>query len=124
MVTPDQVRWMVCKGASELLRDIEEELGDQAPAVRQGLKRLLCDYFSSDGGCLGKLGKTISPVACGIRNANGLKVRWIYPGCGKSGGLRLAVLAYCDERLVKFAGAWRRKTDPSDDDMATAFSDA
>ncbi|MCB9872264.1 MAG: hypothetical protein H6837_20585 [Planctomycetes bacterium] len=57
----------------------------------------------------------------GVPNAKGLKVRFGYPGCGKSGGLRLAVLAYCSDHLVKIAGAWIRREDPDDDDLDDAF---
>jgi hypothetical protein len=54
----------------------------------------------------------------------GLKVRWAIPGQRKSGGLRLAVVAYCDKKHVKLAGAWIRKTDPSDAEFAESTSAA
>jgi hypothetical protein len=53
-----------------------------------------------------------------------LKVRWGVPGCGKSGGLRLAVVVYCDQKRVKLAGAWNRSSDPSDSDFEEATRDA
>ncbi|MBK9386935.1 MAG: hypothetical protein IPN34_19140 [Planctomycetes bacterium] len=50
-----------------------------------------------------------------------LKVRWGLSGSGKSGGLRLAIVVYCDARLVKLVGAWRRRADPGDDEFEDAF---
>lgn len=50
-----------------------------------------------------------------------LKVRWGLPGMGKSGGLRLAVVAYCESREVVIAGAFLRSDDPDD---ATFFAAA
>jgi hypothetical protein len=46
------------------------------------------------------------------RNSAGgkiLKMRWGRPGCGKSGGMRLAIVAYCAKRIVVLApcvSAW------------------
>jgi len=85
------------------------------------LREFLCDYFSAHDSCIEKQGKSISPVKCGIPKAKGLKVRFGYPGCGKSGGLRLAVLAYCENKHVRIAGAWERKEDPGSDDLDRAF---
>ncbi len=52
-----------------------------------------------------------------------LKVRWAYPGCGKSGSLRLVVVAYCEEKRVHIAQAFDRRENPSDDDITDAVSD-
>ena len=42
---------------------------------------------------------------------------------GKSGSLRLVVVAYCDEKRVHIAQAFRRSDNPSDDDVRDAVED-
>jgi len=85
------------------------------------LKAFLCDYFTSKDACHVKQGTSISPVRCEVQQAKGLKVRFGFPGCGKSGGLRLAVLAFCETKQVKIAGAWLRREDPDAEDLHDAF---
>jgi hypothetical protein len=43
------------------------------------------------------------------------------PGRGKRESLRLAVLVYCDRKLVKISGCWFRNTDPSDEEFDGAL---
>ncbi|MBZ0150274.1 MAG: hypothetical protein K8J09_01990 [Planctomycetes bacterium] len=122
---PHDISWVICEAARATADTLRAELGDSRyQEVRIALKEFLCDYFSSVAACDNKLGKSISPVKCGMPGAKGLKVRFGYPGCGKSGGLRLAVLAFCQKRLVKIAGAWTRSVDPDDDDFDEAFKDS
>lgn len=98
-------------------------LGDESyDALKASLKAFVSDYFSTVANCDAKQGKSISPVKSGVDGAKGLKVRFGFPGCGKSGGLRLAILAFCSERLVKIAGAWIRSDDPDDEDIGSAFA--
>lgn len=52
-----------------------------------------------------------------------LKVRWALPGCGKSGSLRLVVVAYCNEKRVHIAQAFERRDNPSDGDVQDAVTD-
>jgi hypothetical protein len=119
---PESITWIVlplahaCFNKVRLQVDAEEYEKDKA-----ALKRFLCGYFST-GDCGHKQGKSIVPMKSSNTAAHGkaLKVRWAYPGCGKSGGLRLAVVAYCDSRIVKIAGAWQRADDPNDDDFFAA----
>lgn len=119
---PNEISWVICEAARPTANALKGQLGDvRYEAVRLGLKEFLCGYFSAVAACDSKLGKTISPIKCSVSEAKGLKVRFGFPGCGKSGGLRLAVLAFCDQRLVKIAGAWIRREDPDDDDFADAF---
>jgi hypothetical protein len=66
----------------------------------------------------------ISPIGATRLGGQAFKVRWAYPGQGKRGGLRLVVLAYCEQRRVVVAGAWFRKDDPSAADVEKAISDA
>lgn len=122
MVSVEEVTWETCVAARSELQVVESLLGaDRYREWSTELKSFLCSYFSADRPCTQKQGKSISPVASGVREGKGLKVRFGFPGCGKSGGLRLAVLAFCERRVVKIAGAWRRKEDPEDEDFRKAF---
>lgn len=49
-----------------------------------------------------------------------LKVRWELPGRGKSGGLRIAMVAFCKRRRVVLARTFIRNQEPSDTDFAAA----
>jgi hypothetical protein len=91
-------------------------------ALRTSLQLALCDYFTN-GDCLTK-GCNIAPIKSDIPGCKGLKMRWMLPGRGKSGGLRLAVLVFCEQRRVCIAGLFERKTDPTDEDFAAAFKAA
>lgn len=88
---------------------------------RRSLKNLLCTYFSS-GNCAAALGKTIEPMGATQSGGKILKVRWALPGCGKSGGLRLAVVVFCSERRVVIADAFVRKDDPSTEDFLNSIA--
>lgn len=86
-----------------------------------------CRNFSAviflRGDCNNALGDTISPLKAMPKGGKVLKVRWGLPGCGKSGSLRLVVVAYCDERRVHIAQAFRRRDDPTEDDVRDAVDD-
>lgn len=125
MIDAGSVTWTICAGATAEFGKVERRLDEVDYAEwLQGLKRFLCDYFASnDTKCTRKQGNSISPIASGITGAKGLKVRFGFPGCGKSGGLRIAVLALCATRVVKLAGAWIRSEDPADDEFQQAFED-
>jgi hypothetical protein len=96
MVTPDEITWEVLKAALPEIDKIRKHVTPEArEADKNALRAYLCDYFNSDEGtrCEQKQGKGISPV--GFPTGAGgkcLKVRWLIPGQGKSGGLRLAVV--------------------------------
>lgn len=122
-LVPGDIRWIVSTTATLALAPVRGALGASYQANRDALQRFLCNYFNA-GDCLGKMGKTISPIESGVARAKGFKVRWVLPGSGKSGGLRIAVLAFCEERRVVMAGVWVRKEDPSDEEFAGAFSTA
>lgn len=121
-VAPPDIIWIVSPQASVDLTDFRAQSGDGYAAARSSLQRMMCDYFNNSSGCTTKLGKTICPVESGVVGAKGFKVRWLTPGGGKSGGLRMAVMAYCDARRVVVAGAWMRKEDPKDAELSTAFA--
>jgi hypothetical protein len=88
MVSIEEVSWETCQDARAELREVEILLGkEKYDDWSRALKSFLCAYFSADRPCIQKQGKSISPVASGVREGKG-------PGCGKSGGLRLAVCGF------------------------------
>ncbi len=123
MIEPAEIAWKVCGMAQSGFSEVRSALGDvRFHQWQPSLKNYLCAYFSAQRTCQGKLGKSISPVRSGVPHGKGLKVRFAFPGCGKSGGLRLAVLAFCEGREVRVAGAWKRSDDPDDGDLEAAFA--
>lgn len=129
MVTRDDIRWEICMGASPAIESIRKTITEEAyQEDKRSLQEFLCGYFNSDHGkdCNRKQGDhQISPV--GYKTGKGgkcLKVRWGIPGQGKSGGVRLAVIAYGQEKHVKLAGAWLRRDDPGDGEFASVFEKA
>lgn len=126
MVLPEEITWRLLPRAQKELKRLRKELGsDSYDLEKEALRRYLCSYFDS-GTCRHKQGNQISPMSSTLAGEGGrcLKVRWGVPGKGKSGGLRLAIVAYCDSLLVKICGAWKRSENPSDADFNTAISDA
>lgn len=126
MVSKSEIKWELLKHASQELGAVRKLLGEDAyEAEKAALKDYLCNYFNS-GTCRHKQGSQISPMPSTLTGQGGrcLKVRWGLPGKGKSGGLRLAVVAYCDRKHVKLCGAWRRSADPTDSDFDSAISEA
>jgi len=116
---PEDGKWRLGKDA-ELLLELRKQMTAEAyEAEKQALQRFLCGYFSS-GHCRNALGDSISPLKATRMGGKVLKVRWALPGSGKSGSLRLVVVAYCDEKRVHIAQAFRRSDDPSDDDVRDA----
>lgn len=119
---PRDGKWQVSAKA-RLLFDLRERMGlEEYESNKHALKEFLCGYFSS-GDCRNSQGSSISPMKSSPRGGKVLKVRWAYPGCGKSGSLRLVVVAYCDEKRVHIAQAFDRRDDPSDEDIRDAVSD-
>lgn len=119
---PEDGKWQLGPMATllfELREQMTEELYEQN---KRALKEFLCGYFSS-GDCNNALGDSISPLKATPKGGKVLKVRWALPGSGKSGSLRLVVVAYCDERRVHIAQAFRRSDNPSDDDVRDAVED-
>lgn len=104
------------EGVWKVRKLMNEKVYEQS---KEALKLFLCDYFST-GRCTQKQGKSISPIGATPNGGKILKVRWGLPGQGKSGSLRLVVVAYCEERRVVIAEAFLRNTDPNDDDFSSA----
>jgi len=120
LIIPRDIKWFVSEKAAADLADVRADFGDMYNASVAALRDLLCAFFSGDGDCTGKHGTAISPVG-GVPNGGKLlKVRWLRPGSGRSGGLRLAFAVYCETRRVVLCGGWVRKEEPSDADFAAA----
>ena len=121
-----EIEWWVLPKAATVFAELRAAMGSEAyEQDKARLQDFLCAYFSV-GTCTDRQGNSIAPMRSTATGKGGkcLKVRWATPGSGKSGGLRLAVVAYCDRKLVKVAGAWHRRENPSDDDFFTATVEA
>jgi hypothetical protein len=119
---PTDGKWQV-GGNAKLLIDLRQQVTpEQYEEEKRALQEFLCGYFSS-GDCNHSPGDSISPLKATPKGGKVLKVRWALPGSGKSGSLRLVVVAYCDERRVHIAQAFNRRDNPSDDDFRDAVSD-
>jgi hypothetical protein len=114
------ITWIVTEEGHQDLADVREALGTGYKADVAALQDMLSDYFSGDEGCTTRLGKTISPLGLTSSGGKLLKVRWLMPGCGKSGGLRLAVVVFCESRKAILCRGWPRKDDPDDADFEAA----
>lgn len=119
---PDDGKWQVSEKAT-LLSELRERMTpEEYGQNKRALKEFLCGYFSS-GDCRNSQGSSISPMKGTPLGGKVLKVRWAYPGCGKSGSLRLVVVAYCEEKRVHIAQAFDRRENPTDDEIQDAVSD-
>ena len=122
MIDPADITWLLTKEARADLASLRSSLSDdEYDRQREAIRVFLCSYFDT-GKCDNKLGRSISPMGGTPGGGKCLKVRWALPGKGKSGGLRLAVVAYCDERRVFLNRVFARADDPSNDDFANAFN--
>lgn len=115
-----EITWIVTEEGHADIADIREALGDGYKADVASLQDMMAGYFSGDEGCTTKQGKSISPLGATSDGGKLLKVRWMMPGCGKSGGLRFALVAYCERRTVILCRGWVRKEDPDDADFEAA----
>jgi hypothetical protein len=122
MILPQDISWFFESSVRELFRSVtkNEQFYDD---LIEALEIELCKYFNSDAACMRKAA-SISPIKGASVGGKGLKMRLGYPGCGKRGGLRLAVEAVCSSQRVNVVGAWVRKDDPGDDEFAGAFDAA
>lgn len=92
---PEDGTWQIGKNAA-LISDLRQRMTpEEYEAQKKALKEFLCGYFST-GNCSNSQGSSISPMKATPLGGKVLKVRWAYPGCGKSGSLRLVVVAYCE----------------------------
>jgi hypothetical protein len=119
---PSDGKWQIGRNA-KLLIDLRQRMSTEDYELEKlALKKFLCGYFSS-GECRHAQGSSICPVKAAPRGGKVLKVRWAYAGSGKSGSLRLVVVAYCDERRVHIAQAFDRRDNPTDEEIQDSVSD-
>lgn len=115
-------KWQVGPQA-KLLFELRQQMNpEDYSAEKEALQDFLCGYFSS-GKCTNSQGDSISPLKATPLGGKVLKVRWGLPGGGKSGSLRLVVVAYCEERRVYIAQAFARRDNPTGDDFQSAVDD-
>lgn len=124
-VTRAEIEWRVLPRAQDLFAELRSAMGKSYEEDKIHLQDFLCAYFNR-GTCTDRHGDSIAPMKSSLTGKGGkcLKVRWATPGSGKSGGLRLALVVYCEQKLVKVAAAWRRRDDPSDQDFLAAIAGA
>lgn len=119
--SPEDGKWQLGKHATLLFELRKKMTPEEYEQDKLSLKKFLCAYFSS-GECRNALGNSICPLKATPKGGKVLKVRWAYPGCGKSGSLRLVVVAYCDELRVHIAQAFDRRDNPTDEEIEDAVS--
>jgi hypothetical protein len=121
-IVRSDIKWNIRRRAVADLSEYRSAIGEQSYLEqRKSLQEWLCMYFNGKVGCDGKWGN-ISPICSTSDGGKALKVRWAGPGCGKSGGLRLAIVAYCAAFRVDVAGAWMRKEDPDSEEFADVIT--
>lgn len=123
IVEPETITWELRRNAAGVVDKVRRLLGEENyEEDKRALRGFLCNYFSAgDNGCSEKQGKSISPLGGGPTGWKRLKVRWAWPGSGKSKGLRLAVAVHCAERRVVLVQGWIRRDDPAEGEFSTAF---
>lgn len=108
---------------ADVLFDLRKQMTPEAYLEqKKALQKFLCGCFST-GDCDNSLGNAMSPLKAAPRGGKVLKVRWAYPCCGKSGGVRLVVVAYSETKRVHNAKAFYRSDDPSDDNILDGVND-
>lgn len=109
---PEDVIWILGPNANGVL-EVRESIGDERyDGSKIGLQDFLCHYFSN-GDYTNSQEASINSMGTTTGGGKIFKVRWGFPGCGKSGSLRVCVVAYCDGLRVVIAGASIRKAGPS-----------
>jgi hypothetical protein len=120
-VTPNSTSWSIIYAETSVLADVHRRLGDPLYQEQKlGIKELFCGYVEAHPSCDSKLGKSISPMARTKKGYKVFKFRWALPGSGKSGGLRLILVANCEARQITVASAYDRRSGQSDDDSLKA----
>lgn len=105
-MNPDELAWSITEEARIQLAAIRHRFhGSTYEASVSSLKRTLCAYFEAVENCDRKQGSSISPVGSTADGGKLLKVRWLTPGSGKRGGLRLGFAVWCAERAVRLVSA-------------------
>ena len=122
MVKIADITWQVSKNVRDIAPSLykNKSLYDQD---KDNLKEFMCRYFNSTKGCIDKL-STIIPMGKTQKGGKCLKVKWRYLGSGKSGGIRLPVVAYCEHKKVIILDIFIRKDDPTDTEYQESFDSA
>jgi hypothetical protein len=116
---PGDGTWLVV-GNAKGLREVRQAFGEaEYSEQKKAIRLFLCEYFST-GNCNNELGSTISPIGGSPKGGKVLKVRWVLPGSGKSGGLRIIAVVYCDKKCVCIAEAFYRREDPTEREIEVA----
>lgn len=114
---PGDIVWKIDPEARRRLEPIRRKLGEASyERQRRALRAFLCGYFVSTT-CIEKQGESINPIGSTPAGGKILKVRWGLPGQGKSGGLRLVWVAYCQRRETVLAGVFQRRENPSNEEI-------
>jgi hypothetical protein len=118
-VDPNSITWKLTGQARVDVAEDRAALGEEEYLRDRDRMRIhLCDYFNG-AACVSKAGN-ISPIGKNSAGGKILKMRWGRPGCGKSGGIRLCIVAFCSERIVVLCRAFLRKDDPDDREFLAA----
>jgi hypothetical protein len=101
---------VVTESAAAEIADIRAVRGEAGYRIDvHDLREFLQGYFYATPGCTASMGASISPLGATSSGGKILKVRWKYPGAGKSGGLRLCIVAFCEQLLVVLCHAAIRR---------------
>jgi hypothetical protein len=122
VVSPEDVSWRLqASSETDPLDELRKRNGQQwYNAQKRSLQQFLCDYINAQPNCAAGMNSSISTLGTNAIGGKILKVRWALPGHGKSGGLRLTVVALCAESAVVVAGAAIRREEPTDEDVRAA----
>lgn len=110
------IRWEI-REVFPVFGELKQKHGEAwYEAQKQALQQTLCDYFSTDLGCMSKSNLIVPHGGASEAGGKGLKIRWGLPGTGKSGGLRILAVVYCEMRRVYLVAAELRKDNPRFED--------
>lgn len=119
---PHEITWTVASDAYAEIRCLGKPLSEaEYTECRVAFQDLFTAYVNTND-CTRELGKTVSPCGSTESGRKLFKVRLGLPGRGKSGALRLAVAADCDEKRVKVLMVRERIDGLSEGDIAEAGS--
>lgn len=82
---------------------------------KKALQQFLADYFTAHDDCVVGIPKSIANLGATTRGRKILKVRWLLPGGGKRGGLRLSLAVDCAKKTVYLARVGFKKDEPNGD---------
>jgi len=122
VVELSEIEWELARNADldQVIAQVRKSLGGGYTANVDALKAFLVAYINSHDECNQRQGVSINPIGSTEGGAKVLKVRWALPGGGRSGGLRLGFLAYCEERKIVL-GYGRARRDSNDTTLLEAL---